>query len=668
MDHSSLSVLADAASDVFDTKKRVASNRVLSECAQCHKSWPTALALEIHAKKTHHEAWICSVAGCGVGFTNRTAFSKHTSRHNNPDREYPCLECGHIFPRKDNLFEHRAIQGRCKPSKSYEAARCSPDRSKRRKLNNHIQRPPAPEVLDDSIPTAIVTSQQPRFFPSIENSDHSWPQLPIEPVIDTGSRVSSISHIQAGKHTYMPVGDQSSTGHSEKSSLGTETSNENGQLHVTPDRLNAYPSPGHLALEHVDDNMHTGTTNSAVLCKESDHAGGGMHNNHSILPDKANDAVNVIALPSFNSMNGGILSSDKSEANVDPSPAESGVIDSQQEPPWLTWLRERREAIKLRGGYYQFPKHNYDFHEAMKLQVVLELALLYYGDHHQDLHDIMSRLSVAAFLKPKEQLKQEPIWHVHEAAIEECRTALIPDLPTLCSFFGRDLAVGTGPHQALWSYAVICSQNEIVELLLEKGAHPDQEVVGMGVSDRIPLVVARDCGNWDLAKVLLKSGANPDVSDDYEQSVLSIAAKYCKPEVVKLLLEKKANPNLSGRSNACRMLLSAISDGYTEIVELLLQQGVDVNIEIYESRGYCGKFGSHCTPLLLAITEENIGIVNLLLENGANPDGQHEYHIPLLVAVGAGCIEIVELLLDKGADMNLKRYDTALGEGEFHYY
>lgn len=664
MDHSSLSGLADAASDVLKAKKRLASNRVLSTCAQCHNSWPTALALEDHAKNAHHEAWVCSVAGCGVRFKNRSASSKHKSRHKNSDRGYPCLECGHVFPRRDNLFEHRAIQGRCKPSKSHGIAQCSSDRSKKRKLHDQIQSPSAFGVLNDSVPTAIVTPQQRQLLPPIEHGDHSWPQLPVGAGMDTSSRVTSVNHLPAWEHTYMPSDDQSSSGHIERASLGTETSNENDQLfYLTPGRFNAYSSSGHLILNHAGDGMRPDTTNNTVSCQRKYHAGGDMPNNHSILPDKANDVVSAISLPDYNLTDEGISSSVEPDSYVDRFPAESGVIQSQQDPPWLIWLRDRKEGLKLSNGYNRDLDFDLDLKLATRLQIVLELALLYYRDHLQDLRDIMSGLSITDLLQPIEQLKQAPPCLVYTEDIDRCRTALIPDLSTLCSFFGRDLAVGTGPHQALWSFAVWFGQNEMVELLLERGAHPDQEALSSNKSERIPLVVACNYEHWDLAKVLLKTGANPNVCNGDELSVLSVVVGNGDLGVVKLLLEKKADPNFNSESNFDIPLLVAIGRGCTDIVELLLQQGAEINIEGCECSLHGAKFRSHCTPLLLAITKEHIGIVNLLLKHGVDPAGQNAYYNPFIVAAGTGCTEVVELLLEKGADVNLKGRAPDFEEG-----
>ncbi len=91
--------------------------------------------------------------------------------------------------------------------------------------------------------------------------------------------------------------------------------------------------------------------------------------------------------------------------------------------------------------------------------------------------------------------------------------------------------------------------------------------------------------------------------------------------------------------------------GYTEIVQLLVGKGANVNLRM-EQVGF--------TPLLLAI--ENIKIVRFLIENGADVNAKDDILgiTPLQYAVASGNKEITELLLASGADVNSKEkaFDT----------
>lgn len=100
--------------------------------------------------------------------------------------------------------------------------------------------------------------------------------------------------------------------------------------------------------------------------------------------------------------------------------------------------------------------------------------------------------------------------------------------------------------------------------------------------------------------------------------------------MAKLLLEGGANPNVQNHWN--KTLLSyAAEKGRLTVVELLVKMGADVNL----------KHGSSRTPLLYAAAKGHEAIVEMLLENDADPNSTDEWsRTPLLYAVGK-CHEAV---------------------------
>jgi hypothetical protein len=98
------------------------------------------------------------------------------------------------------------------------------------------------------------------------------------------------------------------------------------------------------------------------------------------------------------------------------------------------------------------------------------------------------------------------------------------------------------------------------------------------------------------------------------------------------------------------MFFEAIAKGYMYVVELLIENGVDVNDK--------HSFGN--SPLCYAVQYNYKDIVELLIENGADVnatcyDGA-SYKIDTLLHIAAalGNIEIMEILIEKGVDVNKK--------------
>ena len=128
-------------------------------------------------------------------------------------------------------------------------------------------------------------------------------------------------------------------------------------------------------------------------------------------------------------------------------------------------------------------------------------------------------------------------------------------------------------------------------------------------------------------------------------------------EIVQILLEKGAEVNVKG-GHYGTALIAASRQGHIEIVQILLEKGAEINI----------KGGHYGTALVAASLEGYTEIVQILLEKGAeiNIKGGH-YGTALVAASLEGYTEIVQILLEKGAEINIKGgyYGTALEAASF---
>jgi ankyrin repeat protein len=187
-----------------------------------------------------------------------------------------------------------------------------------------------------------------------------------------------------------------------------------------------------------------------------------------------------------------------------------------------------------------------------------------------------------------------------------------------------------------------------VASLLEAGADPNAQAA----PGRPVLFQAALHGKSEVAKLLIDRGADVH-AETVDGAILVKAAGKGHEQIVKLLLDAGADVDSLGKEGAneqTAVFAAAISDD-TEIVELLIQHGVDVNQT---------DLGGN-TPLCIATGySPNAETVSLLLENGANIDHQNDQgETALYQAVrkanfsNSFDIEIIHILLENGAALNI---------------
>jgi len=162
---------------------------------------------------------------------------------------------------------------------------------------------------------------------------------------------------------------------------------------------------------------------------------------------------------------------------------------------------------------------------------------------------------------------------------------------------------------------------------LSPPTNPFFAVVHLGFED----VLSRWLNEFDTAA----KQANHD-----GQSLLTIALEARHHRTVQLLLDHGAEIN--GQA-----LLAACWQGDIDTIELLLNQGVDVNTKLN------GEFGSMLAVVCLC---QYWSVVRLLLARGADVNSKlgRRYGSTLVAACCGGDLDTVQLLLDHGAPVNMK--------------
>jgi ankyrin repeat protein len=146
------------------------------------------------------------------------------------------------------------------------------------------------------------------------------------------------------------------------------------------------------------------------------------------------------------------------------------------------------------------------------------------------------------------------------------------------------------------------------QLCLDRGADPNQNLVDEHQSI---LAAVAELASVEMAALLIRYGARVKGS-----GAIVMAAEEGKLDVVRLLLDKGADINEIGiehptdprfQEDMGSALHRAVEGGHEEVVRFLLDQGADVNLKDVIGR----------TPLALAETKQNDGIIAVLKERGA---------------------------------------------------
>lgn len=147
---------------------------------------------------------------------------------------------------------------------------------------------------------------------------------------------------------------------------------------------------------------------------------------------------------------------------------------------------------------------------------------------------------------------------------------------------------------------------------------------------------------------------NSDVISAGTVSPLMLAVVERRPLIVKLLLERRANPNWTRPHNGATAAFIAVSRGHAvdeEMVKLLVDHGASVNLPM-----------SHGNTLVFrAAMEGHLNMVRLLVELGAELETPDDIgRTPLFMAAKNGHMHVIRLLASLKADLVTTACDSGL--------
>jgi uncharacterized protein len=208
-------------------------------------------------------------------------------------------------------------------------------------------------------------------------------------------------------------------------------------------------------------------------------------------------------------------------------------------------------------------------------------------------------------------------------------------------------------------FAVREGQVEVVHVLLEDGTDIDQAMRPARTGGKLPrdgmngLLLAIENGHFELAKLLLEHGADPNDQRSGFTPLHTIS--WVRKAHSGDSADGDPEPKGSGR-------LSSL-----DFVRLLVEHGADVNRQLSSGRSGRGKLNHEgATPLLFAARRDDVPLMKVLLELGADPHRPNADNCtPLMAAAGIGtlapteeagteeeALAAVELLAELGAEVN----------------
>lgn len=225
--------------------------------------------------------------------------------------------------------------------------------------------------------------------------------------------------------------------------------------------------------------------------------------------------------------------------------------------------------------------------------------------------------------------------------------------------------------------------SDLFEVITDGNLDKIRELIACGVDvnasnewDVNSVNFAASIGRFNIVNILLQAGANPNLGEVGSPALLN-AAGFGDPEAVEALIKAGANVNtvMNGRTALMQAVEWAFPPDDRKVVQLLIEAGSDLEIQdeygntavaiaVYTDKDYLVemllKAGVKDTKLssaylLKSSRSGNVGRVKELLQVGADVNVTDTNGFTALAcAADAGHREVVRLLIEAGADIEAR--------------
>jgi ankyrin repeat protein len=225
-------------------------------------------------------------------------------------------------------------------------------------------------------------------------------------------------------------------------------------------------------------------------------------------------------------------------------------------------------------------------------------------------------------------------------------TAGMADLVEKVIAAGADVSLANNSGQTPLHLAAANGILPTIRLILDKGA----KINAQDIEDKTPLIYAMENDQADAAEYLLVSGA-----DKHSRTITGLFPRD---------FIKAAGPSMDRLLPFFEAKLTQIdSKGNTPLHQAVYQGGLATvkNLLTADVSSLNFKNNKSLTPLLVAVSNLNFDISNLLLKYGADPNISRpsDGYSPLHVAAENGLSWLGEILLDHGAKIDAPNKDGA---------
>ena len=158
-----------------------------------------------------------------------------------------------------------------------------------------------------------------------------------------------------------------------------------------------------------------------------------------------------------------------------------------------------------------------------------------------------------------------------------------------------------------FTQSVIDGDTATAETMIDNGEAGVNDEIGFG---KTPIFYAVENDQEEMLSLLLEKGAKVDVRDDEGRCPLTMAAKDGKNDMVKTMVKAGANPDSKGQEGMTALMIYAERHDGLQMAKFLVENGADVDAK--NDRAW-GKYAIN-----LAFTKDgNKDVAIFLMENGA---------------------------------------------------